>query len=132
MCSSDLWPADLDELGYDCTVENAGANNFGDGCTGPSGKYVDDVEVQNGTIVIAYGGQANTAITGAEHVVAIQPFVGENLDVVWRCGTAAAPANALATHPNDAVASVGSDGLTDILGKYLPSTCRGAAAAPAP
>ncbi len=117
------WPADLDALGYDCTAENAGANNAGDGCIGPSGKYVDDVEVINGTITIHYGGQANAAITGAANVLAIQPWLGENQDVVWRCGTAANPPNAVsadgaATDSDDSTAS------TNLLGKYLPSTCR--------
>jgi type IV pilus assembly protein PilA len=116
------WPADLGDLGYEA-VENAGANNAADGFLGPSGKYVDDVDVVNGTIQIHFGGQANAAITGAEHIMSIQPFLGENQDVVWRCGTADAPANAVeadgaGTDSDDSSAS------TDLLGKYLPSTCR--------
>jgi type IV pilus assembly protein PilA len=126
------WPADLDDLGYDCTAENAGANNAGDGCIGPSGKYVDDVEVVNGTITIYYGGQANAAITGAEHIVAIQPWLGENADVIWRCGTATDPGNGAVDTDGAGTASDDSTASTDLLGKYLPSTCRGAAAVAAP
>ena len=121
------WPVDMDDLGYDCTAENAGANNAGDGCVGPSGKYVDDVEVSNGTIIIHYGGQANAAITVVgENNLALQPYLGENLDVIWRCGTATAPAapatddaGATTSDPSDAAAA------TNLLGKYVPSTCRG-------
>jgi type IV pilus assembly protein PilA len=126
------WPADMEELGYDCTAENAGANNAGDGCVGPSGKYVDDVSLDNGTIVIHYGGQANTAITGADNNnLSIQPFLAENLDVVWRCGTAGDPPNA-ATATAGALDSADSTDAanTSLLGKFVPSTCRGAPAAP--
>jgi type IV pilus assembly protein PilA len=120
------WPADMDALGYDCTQENAGANNAGDGCLGPSGKYVDDVEVVNGTIVIHFGGQANAAITTVpDNVLSIQPWLGENSDVVWRCGTAADPGNGAVDADGAGTASDDSTASTTLLGKFVPSTCRG-------
>jgi type IV pilus assembly protein PilA len=125
------WPADLNDLGYDCTAGNTN-DDSGDGCIGPSGKYVDDVSVVNGTITIYYGGQANAAITGASNVVAIQPWLGENDDVIWRCGTAADPGNGAVTADGAATDSDDSTASTNLLGKYLPSTCRGAAAVAAP
>ena len=123
------WPADLAALGYDCTGENAGGNNAGDGCIGPSGKYVDDVAVEDGTIVIHFGGQANAAITDdTTNNLSIQPWLGENADVIWRCGTAADPGNGAVTTDGagtDSVDSTDDADYTNMLGKYLPSTCRG-------
>jgi type IV pilus assembly protein PilA len=121
------WPATLDDLGYDCTAANT-ADLSADGCLGPSGKYVADVAVNNGTIEIYYagtanGGQANAAIDAL--VLSIQPWLGENADVIWRCGTAADPANGAVTADGAGTDSDDSTASTDLLGKYLPSTCRG-------
>jgi type IV pilus assembly protein PilA len=89
-------------------------NNEAAGMTGsPSGKYVESVNVEKGSIVIFYGGTANPKIVGKTLI--LRPGVTENEDVVWEC------------------ANVESDGVqeygegphgTDLPMKYLPANCR--------
>mgnify|MGYP001812517246 CR=1 FL=1 len=117
------WPTTLTELGI---VDAGGAE------TPPAGKYVGSVNMGQaalpGTILITYAGpnnqgQANAAVDGL--VLAMQPFVSANQDVIWRCGAAAVPAQVGVT-PNDAAgtASGPSDANTTVLPKYLPQSCR--------
>ncbi len=100
------WPADLDGAG-------------GDSANPPSGKYVDSVDVTNGTIVITYGNDSNDNIdTG---ILTLQPKISANNDVVWLCGYYVGTAIAGLTDP----ASGASDaGTTDLEPKYLPQSCR--------
>ncbi|MCK6371495.1 MAG: pilin [Gammaproteobacteria bacterium] len=95
------WPVDLDAAGMDA------ANP-------PSGKYVTGITVDNGTINIAYGNEANAAIGAL--VLSLKPYVSTNNDVVWVCADAPIPAG---------VADVGSgaDG-TSLDPRYRPSNCR--------
>jgi len=53
----------------------------------PSGKYVTGITVNEGTIVIRFGNQANTAIGG--QTLSLKPLVSPNQDVVWQCGNRA-------------------------------------------
>jgi len=115
------WPETLTDLGI---VDAADAE------TPPIGKYVLGVDMGGaanpGTIVITYADdtqdrQANAALNNG--VLALQPFLSTNQDIVWRCGDAPVPedtvtADAAGTDSGD------SEALTDILGKYLPGTCR--------
>jgi len=116
-----LWPTTLTELGI---VDAGGAE------TPPTGKYVSSVDLagNNGTIVVTYagtgtGGQANAAIDTA--TLALQPFLSPNQDIVWRCGAAAAPTGTGAVDTDAAgTASTDSAGLTTVLPKYVPASCR--------
>ena len=83
--------------------------------TDTSGK-VTSVDVDRGTILVTYGGNANSMIGT---VLALQPYVVDR-NVVWRCGHAPTPAGAVAM---DAGAT-SSDVITDIEARYLPSACR--------
>ena len=118
-----LWPTTLTQLGI---VNAANAE------TPPTGKYVGSVNMGQaalpGTIIITYAGpalngQANAVINGG--VLALQPFVSANQDIVWRCGRAAAPAIA-GTTMNDSAATASGDSVatTTVLPKYLPAACR--------
>ena len=95
------WPANNSALGIDQTK---------------SGKYVTDVSVNGGSIVINYGGpQGNTNIVGKKLV--LEPRTSPNGDVIWNCGFKAAVGSALATQ--------GAAGSTsNIQPKYLPNACR--------
>ena len=91
----------------------------------PSGKYVGQVTVNDGTIIVQYGGaagapgaQANANITGL--VLALQPLLSLNNDVVWNCGLKAPIGNPSPNPP----ASPGAVALTTVLPKYLPQNCR--------
>jgi len=95
------WPADNSALGLTQTK---------------SGKYVSDVSVNVGSIVIDYGGpQGNTNIVNKTLV--LEPRTSPNGDVIWNCGFKS-PAGA-------ASPTAGAAGSTStILPKYLPNACR--------
>lgn len=54
-----------------------------------SGKYVDQVNVTNGTITIRYGNDANQSID--QETISLTPYETADGSVVWRCGYALAP-----------------------------------------
>jgi type IV pilus assembly protein PilA len=89
--------------------------------TPPVGKYVSGITVANGTIIVAYGNDANAAITG--ETLALQPLATDNLDVVWQCGERAVTASATATAPGGGVSDDAATN-TNVDGKYRPSNCR--------
>lgn len=82
-----------------------------------AGLYVAGIDVERGTILVAYSGNAHEAIAGG--VLALQPYVAGDR-VVWRCGHAVAPAGAL---PMDGSA-IPSAAVTNIDPRLLPSACR--------
>ena len=102
-----VWPADLDALGI--------ANP-------PSGKYVETVEVDTGTINITYGVDANADKLAGE-ILSLRPSVSTNDDVIWVCGDATTPSTAGDPTSGGSAASATTFGTND-KGKYLPSNCR--------
>jgi type IV pilus assembly protein PilA len=86
----------------------------------PSGKYVTNIYVTDGTVNIAYGGQANTNIDG--DLLSLIPMKSGNNDVIWLCGYN--EGEGITPEPIDAGAAAG---VTDISFKYVPSSCRPAA-----
>jgi len=85
------------------------------------GKYVSSVNVTNGVILIAYGGnEVNNAINGA--TLGLTPYVTVDNSVAWKCGFANAPGNLANTMPNATVTN-GTLG-TAANAKYLPAACR--------
>ncbi len=79
--------------------------------------YVDAVTVENGAVVIAFGNQANAALSG--HRLMLYPVTSRSGSISWVCGNAEPPA--------DTVAESGSDLLvahTDLPKKYLPRNCQ--------
>ena len=106
------WPADMIAAGGDST-----------GLL-PSGKYVDNIDVLNGTITITFGNDANAGI--GTQTLALQPMLSENNDVVWLCGffTAAGNTTANLTDTAGTVTSGAAATGTSIEQKYLPQSCR--------
>ena len=102
------WPADLDKAG-------------GDSANPPSGKYVDNITVDQGVIVIEFGNDANASLVTSGEFLSMTPKLSANNDVVWLCGnyTAAASAAGLTDPP----AGVGT-AVTTVLEKYMPQSCR--------
>jgi len=111
MAQTGDWPADLAEAG----VASVGADG-----TSKAARYVESVNVTNGTIQIVYGKDANGKIDGQQ--LAIQPYANSNGDVVWRCGNAVAAADTVAQPPG-AVAASGA-GTTNLADKHMPASCR--------
>jgi type IV pilus assembly protein PilA len=84
------------------------------GTTASIGKYESSVTVTTGSVIlITYGGQANSKISG--FTLSLVPYTNTNNDVLWQCGTAAAPsAGSVAT---------GATVQTTVLPQYLPTSC---------
>ncbi|MGH9642888.1 MAG: pilin [Terriglobales bacterium] len=82
-----------------------------------AGKYVSSVTVATGgQIVITYTGSQANAKLAASPLLDISPGLSVNNDIVWICGTAAAPTTpALATAPPADASTVSA--------AYLPTSC---------
>jgi Tfp pilus assembly major pilin PilA len=85
--ASQSWPGD---------IEGSGAQD--------SARYVDSIEVSDGTILIRYGKAAHSSIAG--HTLSLHPADVQGT-VEWSCGYAG-----------------GDAAQTDVAPKYLPSACR--------
>jgi len=101
------WPSTLVQLG------------ISGGASAKSGKYVQSIDLQTGTLVATYGIQANSNIAGES--LALAPMVSPNGDVIWVCGTREPPSGA--QDPSSGASDTAS-GATSLLAKYLPANCR--------
>jgi type IV pilus assembly protein PilA len=82
------------------------------------GKYESTVTVSVGSIIITYGNQANKNISGFS--LALTPYTDNNNDVIWDCGTAAAPTGGGAAIASGAATSSAG---TSVSPQYLPTAC---------
>ena len=106
-----VWPANNAAAGLDTD-------------TNIKGKYVDSVNVTNGTITITF---ANGAATNAKlqgKTLALEPGLSANNDVVWRCGKADTTTFAVFNDVSGGTASPDSAGATTVDNKYVPKSCR--------
>ena len=80
------------------------------------GKYETGVTVTTGGVIqITYGGpQANAKLSGL--ILNLVPYTNANNDVLWQCGTAAAPSAGT-------IASSASSGGTTVSAQFLPTSC---------
>jgi len=101
------WPADFAAAG-------GGANL-------PSGKYVESIDVLDGTITITFGNEANAQLVSSGPTLTMQPKVSANDDVIWLCGYFAGTNIVGMTAPASGDSTAGS---TDVEPKYLPQSCR--------
>ena len=107
------WPATLVEAGLGSAAAAADK----------SGRYVESIDVEDGTITITYGRDANTRIVAS--TLSLQPVVNENGDVVWVCGNANDPLNTYVNSAGALGTGVDSpDGVTDLSDKHVPASCR--------
>lgn len=89
--------------------------------TDTSGINVESIEVTNGVLVVMYGHNASSVISGL--TVTLTPYETGDLSIVWRCGAAQAPTGL------DEMGTAGG-GLTatylapTVPVQYLPSGCR--------
>ena len=82
------------------------------------GKYVSGIQIDTGGITITYGHEANAANLFGE-TVGLTPGASVNGDIIWKCGLAGDPSGW------DPAGSAATAASTTVLGKYLPSSCRG-------
>jgi type IV pilus assembly protein PilA len=97
--------------------------------TDTSGKYVTQVAIANGTILITYGNDANAVIDGM--TLGLTPYETPDLSVAWKCGGADIPQgvggdlNPMGTAGGGNAAVPDSGTLDDVdFHKYLPAACR--------
>jgi type IV pilus assembly protein PilA len=86
------------------------------------GKYVDAVTVDNGVVIIQFGNEVNATISGL--TLTLTPYETPGFGIVWRCGTApapAAPAQLLGTSAGSNIAAYQAPTVPDV---YLPASCR--------
>jgi type IV pilus assembly protein PilA len=81
----------------------------------PTGKYVSNITLTGGAIVVTYGLQANSNV--ATHNLTLTPYTDGNQDIIWVCGAHTPPPGAIL--PSGVLA-----GVTTVADKYLPQTCR--------
>ncbi len=94
--------------------------------TDTQGKYVQEVAVANGTIIIMYGNEANAQIQ--DETLGLTPYESGDLSVIWKCGAAPVPAGSTGLMGNSggvnaAVLNNGSLAAVTFQ-QYLPSACR--------
>jgi type IV pilus assembly protein PilA len=89
--------------------------------TDTSGKYVEQVDVDDGVLIITFGNDASTAIAG--ETITITPYETPELTIVWRCGSADPPAglNPIGTSAGGNAATYIAPTVPD---RYLPASCR--------
>lgn len=113
-------PANREEAGMSATA------------TDTNGKYVTQVDVVDGTIVITYGNEANTVLHpgGTGLTLGLTPYETLDGSVAWRCGSAGEPGG---TGTNQLLGTLGATnaaaydaGTVAVAGtnKYLPKSCR--------
>jgi type IV pilus assembly protein PilA len=106
-----VWPLDITAAG-------------GTAASLPSGKYVNNVIVTNGTITVTYGNATATAAGGQANAnllaktLLLQPTLSPNNDVIWNCGLKAA----VGSQPSGTASPVATT--STVLPKYLPQSCR--------
>jgi type IV pilus assembly protein PilA len=102
------------------TRTEAGMDNSVGGGVETQGKYVSAVNVASGEVVITYGNDAHTNVTGL--ILVLTPHLSTDQSVIWECGNAGVPAGAagglmtggLRTNPAGTTVPV----------NYLPAACR--------
>jgi type IV pilus assembly protein PilA len=112
MAQTGAWPADLQEAG----IASAGATDA------KAARYVEFVNVDDGTIQLTYGKDVNSKIDGAR--LDLQPMVNANGDVVWVCGSAIDPVGSSADPDQGGPAPSSTAGATTLADKHLPASCR--------
>ena len=101
-----LWPALVTDL---------------PGAVASTGKYVSSITLNTGGVIeIAYGNQANAkALASGSNLLGIVPYINQNNDVIWVCGSNVAPTSASLTIATNAA----SGGGTTVSPQYLPAAC---------
>ena len=83
------------------------------------GKYESSVTVSSGSIIITYGGNANSKLAASgSNTLYLIPYTNANNDVLWQCGSAAAPSGTSVSK-----GGTGSAASTTVLPQYLPVSC---------
>jgi type IV pilus assembly protein PilA len=89
------------------------------GMSNSVGKYENYVTVSSGSIIVQYGGSANAKLaTSGSNTLYVIPYLNANNDVLWSCGSAAAPSGT-----GVSIAGAGTAASTTVPAQYLPTSC---------
>ena len=86
-----------------------------------NGRYVESIAVEDGTIVILYGYDANASISGL--TVRLTPYETGDNGVVWRCADAPAPVG-LSEMGTAAGGNAAAYIASTVPSQFVPTTCR--------
>jgi type IV pilus assembly protein PilA len=90
--------------------------------TDTRGRYVTQVEVDDGRVDVTMGNRAHAEVSG--DTVSFTPYLTPSGGIVWRCGAAPAPVGG-AILLQDASGTIVTSHLDPTIDtRYLPSTCR--------
>lgn len=88
-----------------------------------SGRYVSGVDIANGVLTITYGNEANPRITAdGTNTLTFTPYESADLSLLWRCGSAPAPAGAELLGTAAGMATTYVEPTLPV--QYLPAACR--------
>ena len=87
--------------------------------TDTKGKFVSQVEVIDGRVVVTFGGDAHADIFG--ETVSFTTYMTSGNMVIWRCGSAPEPTNGAPLTGNGVTAAYVPPTVDP---RYLPATCR--------
>ena len=87
--------------------------------TDTAGQYVSSVDVEDGRIIVTFGGEAHQDISGER--MSLTPYLSGNGSILWRCGNAPAPDDT-SEMSGGGITAVHEDATFDV--RYLPGTCR--------
>jgi type IV pilus assembly protein PilA len=88
--------------------------------TDTSGKYVSELDINNGVLIIRFGYEANAAIQNM--TLTMTPYETPERGIKWRCGTAPQPAGGVLLGTGSA--TVAAYTAPTVLDQYLPASCR--------
>jgi hypothetical protein len=89
--------------------------------TDTRGKYVQAVEITDGTVTVTFGFDAHALINGL--TVVLVPYETPDSSVVWRCADAAAPSGLFPMGTADGT-NPSPVSVSTVATRYLPATCR--------
>ncbi len=87
--------------------------------TDTRGKFVSSVEVVNGRVDVTFGNEAHQDIQNG--TVSFTPYMAPSGSIVWRCGSANAPAGTVFLTGGGVTAAYLAPTIDP---RYLPSSCR--------
>jgi type IV pilus assembly protein PilA len=111
---SDGWKTQAAEFYANNGTFPSTAQVLASGQVSSAGKYVSGISSNVGAILVTYGLQANSKVSGQSLV--LNAYVNANSDVVWVCGNAAVPSTA-SVPTGDTTAS------GTVSAQYLPTSC---------
>lgn len=89
--------------------------------TDSSGAYVSQIDINDGTLVVMYGGLASATIAGL--TVTLTPYEAPDRGIVWRCGYADQPSGLSELGTADG-GNAAAYLVPTVPFQYLPASCR--------